>query len=185
MEQTAEQPTCEERVSAHRDSRLDDLRRLWAAYQGQAEECEECEGSGECGCANENGCPKCDGTGGCAKCDGTGEIQPSEDGDLEDLGNIHEYGLAFDYVAPDTFTDQEEPYFRYQISWGGPSEEIRFYASGQEYDWQTHRVEFWFLDWFDGASRTLHGDDRKLADELFEWFASAGSCQAQYDEATA
>ena len=32
--------------------------------------------------------------------------------DVEDLGNIYEYGLCFDYVAPDTFGDQSEGYFR-------------------------------------------------------------------------
>ena len=37
-----------------------------------------------------------------------------------DLGEFHEYGLAFDYVAPGTFNDQREGYWRYQISWGGP-----------------------------------------------------------------
>ena len=46
----------------------------------------------------------------------------------EDLGNMYEYGLAFDYVAPGTFDNQDEGYFRYQLSWGGPSDEFRIYA---------------------------------------------------------
>lgn len=37
-----------------------------------------------------------------------------------------EYALSFDYVEPDTFDDQDRGYFRYQISYGGPSEEVRF-----------------------------------------------------------
>jgi len=66
-----------------------------------------------------------------------------------------EYGLGFDYVAPGTFNDQPRGYFRYQLSWGGPSEEVRYYVDEQ---FKPYRVEFWFLDWFDGAHRDLQSD---------------------------
>ena len=180
MTETAKQETCEERVNSHRDSRIDDLRRLWAAHCGEPEECPDCDGTGEANGDPNPGEPEND----CPKCDGSGEIEPDEEGNLEDLGNIYEYGLSFDYVAPNTFNDQDEPYFRYQISWGGPSEEFRIYASGSEYTWHPYRIEFWFLDWFDGAGRTLYDTDRDLINQLFEWFAEAGSCQAEYDKAT-
>ena len=62
---------------------------------------------------------------------------------LDDLGSFNDYGLCFDYVAPDTFDGQKEGYFRYQISWGGPSDEFRFYANP---DFSCHRIEYWFLD---------------------------------------
>ena len=65
---------------------------------------------------------------------------------------FYDYALAFDYVAPETFNDQPEGYFRYQISYGGPSEEIRFYVNP---DFSLYRAEFWYLDWFDGAKVTL------------------------------
>ena len=65
------------------------------------------------------------------------------------------YGLSWDYVEPDTFEDQPNGYYRYQISWGGPSEEIRYHDDGI--------VEFWFLDWFDGACVQLTGDDLAVA----------------------
>jgi hypothetical protein len=84
-----------------------------------------------------------------------------------DLGELHDYGLSFDYVAPDTFDDQREGYFRYQISWGGPSDEFRFFVNP---DLSCHRVEYWFLDWFDGAHRICAGDDLSLLLELWDWF---------------
>lgn len=81
---------------------------------------------------------------------------------------FNEYGLCFDYVAPGTFTDQEQGYFRYQISWGGPSEEIRFFVNP---DFSVYHVEFWFLDWWDGASLTLRGTDRGVADMVWQQFS--------------
>ncbi len=66
----------------------------------------------------------------------------------EELGNMYEYGLSFDYVTPGTFKDQKEGYFRYQLSTGGPGDEFRFYVNP---DLSCHTIEYWFLDWFDGA----------------------------------
>lgn len=63
---------------------------------------------------------------------------------------LHDYGLCFDYVEFGTFGDQNDDYFRYQISWGGPSEEIRFYANGA--------IEFVYLDWFVGAGFSVTRD---------------------------
>lgn len=80
----------------------------------------------------------------------------------------HNYGLAFDYVL--TETDDKPPYWRYQISWGGPSEELRFYHRGY-----SGLIQFWYLDWFDGAGRTLHGDERATAQALFDWFDDCGT----------
>ena len=109
-----------------------------------------------------------------AYCDG------DEDRYSEDLGNIFEYGLCFDYVAPGTFTDQKVGYFRYQISYGGPSEEFRIYTdAGMNVDY----IEFWFLDWFDGAHRDLSGDDFKLLDEIYEsFFKDSGHAEKVYRE---
>ena len=89
----------------------------------------------------------------------------------DDLGRLDEYGLCFDYVAPETFTDQLEGYYRYQLSYGGPSQEIRFYISPNK-DGQLHhtpyRIEFWHLDWFDGASVDI--TDSQLAKDLYNYF---------------
>jgi hypothetical protein len=84
------------------------------------------------------------------------------------------YGLCFDYVAPGTFDDQREGYFRYQLSWGGPSDEFRFFVNP---DLSLHRVEYWFLDWFDGANRVLTGQDEKFITELWGWFYESATAQ--------
>jgi len=102
-----------------------------------------------------------------------------EDGD-EDLGRFEDYGLSFDYVAPGTFTDQDEGYFRYQLSWGGPSDEFRFYTGPEFYP---HRIEYWFLDWFDGARWPVHGVDLRFLREIFDWFAEGETVQSVYDAA--
>jgi hypothetical protein len=57
--------------------------------------------------------------------------------------------LAFDYVEPHTFDNQPEGYWRWQFSWGGPSDELRGFVNEHG---ELHRVEYWYMDWFDGAS---------------------------------
>ena len=60
----------------------------------------------------------------------------------------HEFGLSFDYVEPFTFDDQRDGYWRFQISFGGPSEELRAWFDSND---QLRALEFWFLDWGEGA----------------------------------
>jgi hypothetical protein len=78
---------------------------------------------------------------------------------------INNYGLAFDYVEKGTFTDQERGYFRFQLSWGGPSDEFRIYV---DYDKQITHIDYWFLDWGDGASVRIPEDS--IAYEVCEQF---------------
>ena len=94
--------------------------------------------------------------------------------DDEDLGNIHEYGLCFDYVSAGTFGDQSEGYFRYQLSTGGPGDEVRFYTDAAR---KVHRIEYWFLDWFDGAHRKVTGEDEGLLLEIWDWFEECGAVE--------
>lgn len=98
----------------------------------------------------------------------------------DDLGSLSDYGLSFDYVTPGTFDDQREGYFRYQLSWGGPSDEFRFFVNP---DLSCHRIEYRFLDWFDGASRTLTGRERDLLHQLWDWFRETGTANAVLREA--
>lgn len=72
------------------------------------------------------------------------KLWKAENNETEDLGNLWNYGLSIDYIEPKTFKNQYKGYTRYQLSWGGPSEEFRWYDGSS-------RIEFWFLDWFDGA----------------------------------
>ena len=85
-----------------------------------------------------------------------------------------EYGLAFDYVPAGTFRDQKRGYFRYQISYGGPSEEFRFYADEQLHITACH---FWFLDWFDGASVCVTGCNLETWREIWEDFRECETLQ--------
>ena len=112
-----------------------------------------------------------------------------EDSDAsdEEYGNLYEYGLAFDYVAPGTFEDQDEGYFRYQISWGGPSDEFRIFANrgvGGNHAWYIYRIEYWYMNWFDGASVTLQGEDLAFMSELVEnFFGDSDTMTVKYSEA--
>ena len=69
---------------------------------------------------------------------------------------FHEYGLSFDYVEPNTFEGQTRGYWRFQLSWGGPSDEIRFYVKEQDNGpTELEKAEYWYMDWFDGASEDV------------------------------
>lgn len=69
---------------------------------------------------------------------------------FEDLPIYYEYGLSFDYVELGTFDDMKEDYFRYQFSWGGPSDELRFYED---------RIEYVFMDWFCGVGFDVSNEE--------------------------
>jgi hypothetical protein len=66
----------------------------------------------------------------------------------EDLKDPEYEALGFDYVAPHTWDNQPEGYWRWQFSWGGPSDELRGYVNEHG---ELHRLEYWYLDWGDGA----------------------------------
>jgi hypothetical protein len=98
----------------------------------------------------------------------------------DEIGTLANYALGFDYVVADTFSDQPEGYFRYQISWGGPSDEFRFFVNP---DLSRHRIEYWFLDWFDGAHRICSND--LTARRLWLWLEDAGAVRLALREAAA
>ena len=98
----------------------------------------------------------------------------------DDGDSFESHALSFDFVAPRTFTDQEEEYFRYQISWGGPSDEFRFFVSDNLAI--PDRVEYWYMDWFDGAHRVLTGEDEDLLLEVYEFYFEINGTE-MYDEA--
>jgi len=83
-----------------------------------------------------------------------GRLKDLEVTDPEDENYIE--GLCFDYVEPKTWPDQLEGYWRWQLSWGGPGDEFHIFVNP---DKSVHRIEYWYLDWFDGAHVTL---DAKL-----------------------
>lgn len=95
-----------------------------------------------------------------------------------------EYGLSFDYV--DAGTDStDDNYFRYQISYGGPSEEIRFFCyKDHQGNWVLSEAEFWYMDWFDGASATITGKDYEFVKEVFHDFDDLGMLDSLVREET-
>ena len=81
------------------------------------------------------------------------------DNETEELGSLNNYGLCIDKVEAGTFEGQRKDYIRYQFSWGGPSDELRIFKNGG--------MEYWFLDWFDGASLDVTND--KVANMVKDW----------------
>lgn len=104
----------------------------------------------------------------------------NEEGD-PDLGTFPEYGLCFDYVPAGTFRDQKKGYFRYQLSWGGPSDEFRFITE-DPHD-PSPVIEYWFLDWFDGAYHTLRGKKYNLLLDIWRFFQEVGLTTSEYEKA--
>lgn len=97
---------------------------------------------------------------------------------VEDLGNLFEYGLSFDYVSPNTFTGQRKGYFRYQLSWGGPSDEFRIFT---DLEYKPYKIEYVYLDWFDGAHKELSGKKFDFISDLFiGFFVDSGSAESEY-----
>ncbi|KKN79728.1 hypothetical protein LCGC14_0337500 [marine sediment metagenome] len=95
----------------------------------------------------------------------------------EETGPFNEYGLDLSLVESGTFNDQPEEYIRYQLSWGGPSDEFRYYFN---HDGSVHTIEYWFLDWNDGAHITLDGEDFDIMNDIYsmnEFHYSAVACK--------
>ena len=65
-----------------------------------------------------------------------------------EIGSINDLGLDIETVfSDDDDHDSELQYIRFLLSWGGPSDEIRFYPNG--------KIEYVYLDWFCGAGFDL------------------------------
>ena len=82
---------------------------------------------------------------------------------VDDLGSFLEYHLSFDHVGSDN-------YWRYQISWGGPASEYRFYYNSEDPEKdRIIRVEYWFYNWSNSARRVITGKDKELLLEVFNF----------------
>ncbi len=88
--------------------------------------------------------------------DGSQKEEHDQYDGYEDLYDyVNQTALCWDYVEKGTFDDQERGYFRLQLSWGGPGDEFRIYA---DYDKSIDYIEYWYLDWYDGASVRVGAD---------------------------
>jgi hypothetical protein len=72
----------------------------------------------------------------------------AEDCETEALERLYNYGLEL-YPVPYN-EDGAIEYYCYLISYGGPSEEVRFYP---------HQTEFVFLGWFSGIGFDVSDDE--------------------------
>ena len=92
------------------------------------------------------------------------ESQREEHDQYDGYEDLYDYVnntcLCWDYVEKGTFDDQERGYFRLQLSWGGPGDEFRIYV---DYDKSIDYIEYWYLDWYDGA-RVRVGSDTESYD---------------------
>tara|TARA_R110002110_G_scaffold329500_1_gene540875 strand:- start:380 stop:790 length:411 start_codon:yes stop_codon:yes gene_type:complete len=67
----------------------------------------------------------------------------------EDVGEFSDYGLSIDSIFNEE--TEETEYVRFQLSWGGPSDELRYHPDG--------KIEYVFLDWFAGVGFDVTGED--------------------------
>ena len=88
---------------------------------------------------------------------------------------VNQSGLSFDYVTPYTFKDQGEGYYRFQMSWGGPSDEFNVYTDSSK---NIQKIEYWFKDWFDGAS--LDCTNNNLVNDICSWFVEGALYPHEY-----
>lgn len=104
---------------------------------------------------------------------------PNWEGD-DEYADLHEYGLGIWYTPVGTYPKQKEGWWTYQFSTGGPGDELRFFGAWPPGRGKSHkerrpeRVEFWFLDWFDGAKLDVTDDEvaRQVWDyieEVLDW----------------
>ena len=99
--------------------------------------------------------------------------------DLFDYANST--ALSWDYVEPGTFEDQEEGYYRLQLSWGGPSDEFRIYTIADTLEIDV--IEYWYMDWFDGAKVTVSNDSKNWNILIDLWDFFDGTIEEVYRKA--
>ena len=81
-----------------------------------------------------------------------------DEGDYESLYDyVNQPALSFDKVHKNSKENIDRSYYRLQISWGGPSTEFRAFLNA---DHDIDYIEYWYLDWFDGASINIPRDSK-------------------------
>lgn len=78
----------------------------------------------------------------------------------EEVGGFDIYGLGFNFVEAKTFGNQNQGYYRFQLSFGGPTEEIRFFVD--------NTIEFVYLDWGCGIGFDISSEH--WAEQLKNYF---------------
>ena len=59
---------------------------------------------------------------------------------------FEQIGLGVDLIEKEEF-GHDDHFIRYQLSWGGPSDEFRF--------WKNGKISYHFMDWYDHAEKDI------------------------------
>ena len=74
--------------------------------------------------------------------------------------------LDFSYVEAHTFNGQERGYYRWQLSWGGPSDEYRIWMNKDGIE----HITYHFMDWYDGAEIEVYDNEiQEFIEAVFEF----------------
>jgi len=87
----------------------------------------------------------------------------SNSGSDEVAVNGEKYDDVIEWLNCWTLCYADDPHYRakrLELSYGGPADGFRFF--------EDDTIEYYFMDWFDGATRELHGNDKEIMQELFD-----------------
>ena len=59
----------------------------------------------------------------------------------------------------------------------------RDYSWEEEHTFKLSKIEYWFLDWYDGASKKLTGKSFELMEEIYNFFDECESTKSEYNKA--
>jgi hypothetical protein len=145
------QATCEERIDSELRREVERIKEALRIVQMYDHEClnEECGFEWESSEAYEE-CPKCN-------CTDTDETE-------------RDAGESRDSYMDGLLEITPKITFKVGLSWGGPAD--GFYITVDPVDRSIDRIEYYFQDWFDGAVRTLSGDDFDTVSKMFDFLAT-------------
>jgi len=104
----------------------------------------------------------------------TGE--PNVDSEMA-VDALCNYGLSIEYVLPGS--NKGRGFLRWLVSWGGPSDEWRFYFVPGEN--KPYRIEYIYSDWFDSAKVVC--TKGRVANLLWDWLNDVGTPDYEYNKA--
>lgn len=93
--------------------------------------------------------------------------EESEDGNFE--VDDCEYEDLIDWINQTCLSYSDDLHYRakkLELSWGGPADGFRFFVD--------ETIQYYFQDWFDGATRDLYGDDYDIMKKFFDYALDFG-----------
>ena len=73
------------------------------------------------------------------------------------------YEDIFDWLNQCVLFYGDDPHYRakrMELSWGGPQDYFLFF--------EDETIEYWFLDWFDGAHMELEGEEYEIMQQIYD-----------------